>query len=251
MTPITKLGFYNPQNFDAPLETLTASLEKHRNQLNGSLLVLPEAFNIGTRYSCHKPIRKDPRILCELQGLCAKYDMSVVVGLIVSGPTDRGTHPYNSAYLIDADGAALLCHKVNCDSQGPYMTCLDGCDGHNGTAYRNIAICSLICMDGYDATYNRDRHQRLEKKMVGVPNIQHRVMCVPAYIDRGDRAFWSIPNSYLIVANSASRTEFPYSPGSIIEWIDGNGEASRLVELEDGDDPTCIKLHSLAEGHLT
>jgi hypothetical protein len=246
MSQITKVGFYNPQNPGAPLETLTAVLEGLRNQLHGSLLVLPEAFNIGTRYSCAKPIQKDPRILCELQALCTDYGICMVAGLIIEGPGDRGTYPYSSAYLIDAAGAGLLCHKMLCDSQGPYMTCLDGCDGHNATAYRNVAICSLICMDSYEASHNRDRHQRLEKKIEDVRNVQHRVLCVPAHIDGAIKPrFWGVRNSCRVVANSASRTEFPDSPGSFIEWVDQDGNASRLVELEDGDDPSCIKLHDL------
>jgi hypothetical protein len=247
MNQITKLGFYNPQNPDAPLETLTAALEKVRNLLSGSLLVLPEAFNIGTRYSCATPIQKDPRILCELQGLCADYDLCIVAGLIVGGPNDRGVYPYSSAYLIDAGGAGLLCHKINCDSQGPYTTCLDGCDGHNAIAYRNVAICSLICMDSYER-HRSERHERLEKKIAEVLNVQHRIVCVPAYIEVTKPRFWGIKNSYRVVANSASRIEFRNSPGSFIEWIDEDGKSRRLVELEDGDDPTCIKLHPVAKG---
>jgi hypothetical protein len=215
--------------------------------LSGSLLVLPEAFNIGTRYSCHKPIQKDPRILCDLQELCAEYDCCVVAGLIVEGPNDRGIHPYSSAYLIDVAGAELLCRKVNYDSQGPYTTCIEQCDSHNAKAYRNIALCSLVCMDGYEAAYNRDRHEQLEKKMTNVLNAQYRIVCVPAYIEATmNPRFWSIKNSYRVVANSASRTEFPYSPGSFVEWINEHGETRRLVELEDSDDATCIKFHDLS-----
>jgi hypothetical protein len=244
MDQITKVGFYNPQNPGAPLETLTAVLEGRRNQLHGSLLVLPEAFNIGTRYSCAKPIQKDPQILRGLQALCADYGICMVAGLIIEGPNDRGTYPYSSAYLIDAAGAGLLCHKMLCDSQGPYTICLDGCDGHNATAYGNVAICSLICMDSYER-HCSDRHQRLEKQMVDLPNIQHRVVCVPAYIEATKAKFWGIKGSYRIVANSASRTEFPNSPGSFIDWVDEDGGVRRLVELKQDDDPTCIKLHDL------
>jgi hypothetical protein len=245
MNRITKVGFYNPQKPDAPLKTLTTALEESRKQLSGSLLVLPEAFNIGTGYSCQTVIQKDPRILSELQGLCTDYDICIVAGLIVSGPSDQGTHPYSSAYLIDACGAGLLCHKMYSDSQGPYTPCLDGCDGHNATAYKNIAICSLICMDSYDANCV-ERHEQLVQKMADVKNIQYRIVCVPAYVEGPAKKLWSIENSYRVVANSASPTEFMQSPGSFIERIDQPENACRLlVKLEEGDNPTCIKLHDL------
>lgn len=243
MNQITKVGFYNPQKPDSPLKALTAALEDGR-QLSGSLLVLPEAFNIGTGYSRQGGIQKDPRILSELQGLCTDFDVCFVAGLIISGPTDQGVYPYSSAHLIDACGASLLCHKMLSDSQGPYSTCHDGCDGHNAIAYRNIALCSLICMDSYE-TNRRERHERLETKTQEVTNIQYRIVCVPAYIEKSHPKFWGIPSSYRVVANSASRTEFPESPGSFIERIDELGNACRLVELEEGNKPTCIKLYPL------
>lgn len=244
MNQITKVGFYNPQGPGSPLEALAAALKDKHGQLSGSLLVLPEAFNIGASYSRQGEIQKDPRILSELQGLCTDFDICMVAGLIISGPTDRGRYPYSSAHLIDACGAGLLCHKMLSDSQGPYKTCPDGCDGHNAIAYQNTALCSLICMDSYEA-YVGERHQRLEKKIGEVTNMQHRIMCVPAYIEKSRPTFWGIPNSYRVVANSASRTEFPDSPGSFIERIDELGNACRLVELDEGDEPLCIKLCSL------
>jgi hypothetical protein len=244
MNQITKVGFYNPQKPDSPLDALTAALEDRRRELSGSLLALPEAFNIGTDYSRRGEIQKDPRILSDLQRLCADFDICIVAGLIITGPADRGNRPYSSAHLIDAFGAGLLCHKMLSDSQGPYMTCLDGCDGHNAIEYRNIALCSLICMDSYEAN-DPERHERLKTKMQEVTNIQHRIVCVPAYIDKPLPELWGIPNSYRVVANSASRTEFPESPGSFIERIDERGNPCRLVELEEGDEPTCIKLYPL------
>ena len=164
-----------------------------------------------------------------------------MAGLIITGPTNHGSFPYNSAYLIDTCGAGLLCHKMNSDTQGPYQPCLDGCDGHNGIFYRNIALCCLICTDCYEGS-NRERYERLAEKMENITNIQHRIVCVPAYIESTRPRFWTIPNSYRIVANSASRSEFPEPPGSFIERIDEACNVHRLVELGDGDKSTCIKL---------
>lgn len=253
MDPITKIGFYNPAGPAEPMATLAATLEERRKELSGSLLVLPEAFNIGTCYSPQASIQDDPLVLCKLQGLCSDFDICVVAGLIIRGPIDRGlAHPYNSSYLIDGSGGSLLCHKMLKDNQGPYEPCSDGCDGHNATAYRNIALCSLICMDAYDATCqaSQQRHQELAKKMDDLKGSEYRVMCVPAYIEKtcigqSKAEFWGVPNSYRVVANSASKTTFPNGPGSFIERIDQAGTACRLVEWEEGDNPTCIKLYSL------
>jgi predicted amidohydrolase len=84
MNQITKVGFYNPQKPDAPLDTFAATLEGMRRQLAGSLLVLPEAFNIGTSYFPNAEIQKDPRTLWDLQGLCSDFDICIVAGLIIS-----------------------------------------------------------------------------------------------------------------------------------------------------------------------
>lgn len=241
---ITKVGFYNPQQPNSPLESLTDQLEGRLGQLSGSLLVLPEAFNIGTRYSCQGEIQKDRRILSDLKGLCARFDICIVAGLIISRPDDQGRYPYNSAHLIDGGGSKLLCCKMLSDSQGPYRNCHDGCDPHNAIAYRNIALCSLICMDSYK-THVSERHKRLETKMQAVTNIRYRILCVPAYIEKSRPEFWGIPNSYRVVANSASRTEFPESLGSFIDWVDEHGTAQRLVGLDTKDEPACIKLYPL------
>lgn len=242
MNQITKIGFYNPQGPKQPLESFTDALESVRNELQGSLLVLPEAFNIGTSYSCRDPIQQDPQIRFDLQALCIDFDICIVAGLIISDPTDNGDRPYSSSWLIDAHSTAPLCHKKLSDTQGPYRTCIDGCDGHNGIAYLNIALCSLICMDAYKGEHERCRHEQLKKKMDAVTNSQCRVICVPAYIETTPPRFWGIPNSYRIVANSASRTDFPKSPGSFIDRIDEHGASRPLVQLEEADKQTCIKL---------
>jgi hypothetical protein len=100
-------------------------------------------------------------------------------------------------------------------------------------------------MDAYEV-YQPERHERLKTKMTDVMNVQYRIMCVPAYIETTQPSFCSIHNSYRVVANSASRVEFPQSPGSFIERIDEQGSACRLVQLEKADNPTCIKLYPLS-----
>ena len=75
MNNITKIGFYTPDTPDDPLKTLIAELERMRPHLSRALLVLPEAFNIGTGYSRQGDFAKDPRILSDLRERCTDFDI--------------------------------------------------------------------------------------------------------------------------------------------------------------------------------
>src|SRR5579863_7288023 len=154
MEQITKIGFYNPQVPEKPLQALTSACESKRRELKdsgddfrGSLIVLPEAFNIGVPYrdtnDKNNAPDRNPVILSQLQGLCNDFDLCLVAGLIISSPTDPPhSKSLSSVYLVDGSGAGLLGHKRNNDGQGPYQTCTNGCDGHNAIHYRNVALVS-------------------------------------------------------------------------------------------------------------
>jgi predicted amidohydrolase len=251
MDKITKVGFYNPEKPQNPLKTFRSLCErKGKDHLNGSLIVLPEAFNVGICYSRHDAaIQKDPRILGQLQKVCSDFAICVVAGLIISSPTDQGRYPYNSAYLIDDSGASLLCHKMTSDNQGPYTNCRDGCDGHNAILYRDVALLSLICMDAYTRG-DKQRQERLSQKLAKALETAVRIVCIPAYIeeDGPGKEFIAIPKSYRVVANSASRSKFENSPGSFVDYIDEEGKTERLVRLEDVDPSPCVKLYSFNVG---
>jgi predicted amidohydrolase len=243
MEQITKIGFYSPERPEDPLERFISALErKTKDDLRGSLIVLPEAFNIGVGYSRNEPaIDTSPNILGRLQNVCTDFDVCLVAGLILTFANDP-THEnkrYNSAYLVDTNGFGLLCHKILCDSQGPYSNCLTGCDGHNAVQYRNVAVASLICMDAYKH-FEEERHKSLMKRL----SLMHSticLLCIPAYIENGEKDFVAMPSSYRIMANSANRTKFANSPGSFIDRIDEQGNGERLVSLDKDDPPSCVK----------
>jgi predicted amidohydrolase len=153
MNRIAQVGFHSPKTRKAPLETLRATLKVRQDQLSGTLLVLPEAFNLED-YNLNSNIRKYPRIISELRQLAEDFDIAIVTGLIIPGPTECETH--NSAYLVDANGHELMCHTMLSDTQGPYRPCQTGCDGHNAIKYLNISLWCLICMDAYEENANRD-----------------------------------------------------------------------------------------------
>jgi predicted amidohydrolase len=242
MEQITKIGFYSPERPEDPLERFISVLErKTDDDLKGSLIVLPEAFNIGVGYSRNETeVDTSPTILGQLQNVCTDFDVCLVAGLILTfanNPT-YGKEPYNSAYLVDTSGFGLLCHKQRSDNQGPYSNCLTGCDGHNAVQYRNVAVASLICMDAYKQ-WEGERDKTLMKRL----SLMHstRLLCIPAYIENGEQEFVAMPNGYRIVANSANRTKFQTSPGSFIDRIDEQGNEERLVSLDNDDPPSCVK----------
>jgi predicted amidohydrolase len=247
MDQITKIGFYSPEGPEKPLERfITALTCKSQAELYGSLIVLPEAFNIGVPYGRSQSADTNPNVLNQLRRVCKKFDVCFVAGLIISTPSDvTFQYKHNSAYLIDANGFGLLCHKKNFDNQGPYSTCLDGCDGHNAIQYRNVAVASLICMDAYAEHYNDERHKELTNKL-DLTQAAIRLVCIPAYIDNGSaKKFVSTPRTYRILANSANRTAFPSALDSFVEHVDEDGNVTPLLGLEDNDPLGCVKLYPL------
>ena len=209
--------------------------------MSGTILVLPEAFNLES-YDLRSNIREYPRMLSDLQQVSEDFDIVIVAGLIIPSPTHH-EKPYSSAYLIDANGAELMCHKMLQDSQGPYRPCQTGCDGHNAVKYLNVALCCLVCMDAYErhAPAQQERLRLLKEKMDKLTEVEYRLMCVPAHIEENQPNFWGIPNSYRIVANASNRPEFPKSPGSSVEYMDE--QPSPVIRVPDHS--PCIGLHPL------
>jgi hypothetical protein len=250
---IQKIGFFHFVTSTDPVETLEAEIQKKdEGYVTDALVVLPEAFNIGVPYWGEKierdPPKTEPIVLFKLQKLCERFTMSLVAGLIIKTPNGPDP-PYSSAYLIDSEGFGLLCHKMGDDrtavrqSGGEtcrpnYTRCPDGCDAHNVTIYRNLAIAALICMDAFvDYKFqaycaNEERHERLNKMLTSVADSGARsVVCVPGRIKCGqERPIAGIfHGSYIIVANSPPS---PDAPGSYVAKIDGEGAVKQLAERQ-------------------
>ncbi|HXF26949.1 MAG TPA: nitrilase-related carbon-nitrogen hydrolase, partial [Bryobacteraceae bacterium] len=81
------------------------------NDVTDSLIVLPEAFNLGRQYDLNdkpkeKPLFGERDVLARLHEIATTHKVVFVVGLIEI-ETRR-----NSAYLVDARSPRLMCHKI-------------------------------------------------------------------------------------------------------------------------------------------
>jgi predicted amidohydrolase len=261
---IDKVGFFHfVSKYAYPVEELQTAIEDNREGcVSDALIVLPEAFNIGVEYWRTVPDSRpdgDPIILFKLQELCKRFRLSLVAGLIINIPGQDP--PHSSAYLIDASGFGLLCHKRCNDGTGAgpgggnrytpnYTPCPDGCDAHNATMYRNLAIAALICVDS-DRDYtkfpeNGGRHKILTAKLDrATPEGGYRVVCIPSHMKTGPRyptaEHWR--NSFVVLANSSAHRD---GPGSYIAEVDGSGveETRHEVPCREKNAVTVVKLCS-------
>jgi hypothetical protein len=232
---VKRVGFFHfGLDWHLPMPSLEDALTKAQREgdISESLIVLPEAFNIGQDYWARSAApNTDPSILADLQRLCRQFRVVFVAGLIITDP--KCSDVYSAAYSIDAVGdPRRLCTKQNNDGRGkpaidgfaPYYTPhLD--DENNPTCHRGLSIAALICMDAYTHTprcsLNLDRHRSLEVKIAKCP---HRVVCVPAHIEEGNGDFarrW--PTSHVVVANSHGRERSFSGLGSFVAVTDGQG----------------------------
>jgi hypothetical protein len=252
METVTKIGFFSPVEtyYKDPLGSLTSALKKTQlgEDLSGSLIVLPEAFNIKIPYGTSSTPDTDSSILSSLQDICKTFDIAVVAGLIIDTPDGPRTGSrYASAHLIDARNPTdLLCYKHNQDSRGPYVGCNDGYDRSNPRHYLNVAVVTLICMDSYPE-YIRNRLSELAGKLAAC--VETRILCIPAFIDDcKDKHYVGLLNSYRIIANSANDENAPFS---VIEYIDATGQASAFLTLSPTERrEDVVKIKPLPSGQI-
>lgn len=176
----SKLGFFH---FGKPcgnaIEALEAELKKEdTDEVAGSLIVLPEYFNVDGDYC---PLAGFP---AQLQGTCKRLRVTFVVPLIAEEASYSSR--YNSAYLIDQHCVALICHKHMSDNLPnrrdnwkAYQALQEGCDHENPTWHNDTWIGALICMDAGNGADERCR-RLIEKLRLRSVSVFDRIMCVPA-----------------------------------------------------------------------
>jgi predicted amidohydrolase len=206
----SKLGLLRfVDDYGKPIEVLESAIKAH-GDIGGSLIVLPEAFNIGKFYRSEGKCDYRPIVLQRLQSMAAAFDITFVAGLVLEEP-DGPTPPFNSAYLISSSGSTPICRKmVNDDPENRirnYTPCTDAYDLNNPLRCGDAWIATLICSDCARANevdvFKRetDLAERLALKQDSLPQI----VCVPACMGNGygSEAIaekWS--NAYFILANS-------------------------------------------------
>lgn len=186
LTTVEKIGFFHCVEFTKgikPTERLQSEMERWIQKdekgptpisIRGSLIVLPEAFNID-RYERQSTHLQDAReCLEDLQGLAREHQVVFVAGIL-----DRRI---NSAYMVDADVSQLMCHKVADDLVGLYDPCTGEPDACNPIVFQNACVGALICLDAIaDATGQPAVGTRLKvftEVLKARPG--RKIVCVPA-----------------------------------------------------------------------
>src|SRR6185369_4206905 len=91
LTVVEKIGFFNfVEKFDEPITVLSAEVEKERanhpdRNIRNSLIVLPEAFNLGHAYGSRLPPLPACKVLGGLRQLAGVHGIAFVAGIIRGG----------------------------------------------------------------------------------------------------------------------------------------------------------------------
>ena len=215
-----------------PISSLVGALRdaQQRNDVRGSLIVLPEAFNL--RNGCWNSSRIiDATIAKSLQQGSLTFRVALVCGLIESAG-----EPFSSGFLVDGAVLELLTRKMGDDQSGnyrPYQAKFD-----RAILHRGVSIIALICMDAANQrTEMCERHTTLLAK-VGAHGQVAAVMCIPARMgSHGTDVIASRWSAHLNVALANGISDLP----SVIR-LKGTGE-STVVE----GDQNAVVIRRLAD----
>ena len=248
----TKLGFFRfVKDYDQPVHSLRSALRKC-GDVAGSLIVLPEGFNIGRTYyqegfnigRTNLPTvvgRRDPCVLRCLQDLAEDCGTTFVAGLIIDPPDAPSVpaKPFCSSYLIDgAHPPVLLCRKMGDDKSRNYTRCEEHYDVKNPHRYGDdVFIASLLCLDLTDETPAIQERRKRLRTALAAASCPQRILCVPANMGSQNGApeiAKSWPGAYFILANSLR---------SQCRSLIAKGEVTLLVD--DWGDDNAVRLHTL------
>jgi hypothetical protein len=230
------LGFFHfRENVEDPIGLRRLELERigATEDVSGSLIVLPEAFNLGVPYYGDTGVLGRAKIplggaLENLQGIAKDRAVAFVAGLLGK--------QHNSAYWIGQKGHELLCHKMGDDRTGHYLpwSGKEGSDGCNPLEFENACLAALICLDAVECPQEtqaaRERRENLMRhvKQCGRP---HRILCVPAQMG----SYCDVPEVdgiYCILANANAKKSFVKNGCNIeVEPADQNRNEICLMPL--------------------
>lgn len=246
-----KLGLFRfVADYNKPVASVEAAIKVH-SDIGGSLIVLPEAFNIGKYYGDQGgDCDHSRKIFDQLKTVAGSFDVTFVAGLIVEEPNGP-TPPFSSAYLIDGSGGILVCRKhgddrsdvspltaenvrllwnapiskrIRLPNYTPFETTPDV---RNPIQYRGSSIAAMICMDCNDEQVSGPVKEGFSKQA------GPKIVCIPACINKdfGDEAIAGMwPQHHVILANSNPNgcRSFISKDGTIIER-DNRGSENSIV----------------------
>jgi hypothetical protein len=111
-----KIGFFHfGRDWRNPIEALQSKLESTRRaeDVANSLIVLPEAFNIGKGFWEQGDCNYDASVLAHLGAIAVDFQVAFVAGLSTYDDRPASGSPYNSAYLIDRGSQPNMCEGVH------------------------------------------------------------------------------------------------------------------------------------------
>jgi hypothetical protein len=208
-----------------PLHTIKVALTNYAPDLSDTLIVLPEALDLGDKYlACTRTSRDAVPVFCarNLQAISREFNLAFVAGL-----TEKSCfHTYNSAFLIDPHRTVRLSRKMYGDDNAQwykesYLTprCI---------SYRGLMLTCQICKDAQDFTPNATLHKRA-LKCLRSEQIQHSpILCVPA------RMTWAKP--------SCEATAWPQDVNVVVANIQPSDDWCSGIRLANGDWKPCLKM---------
>ncbi len=242
--PINNIGFFHFGSDDKsdPMRSLAISLEKAvttKRCLTGSLLVLPEAFNIRNDYQTLSA--PDPSVVYALKEMSKEHGMAFVAGLL-----HRRTR-YSCAHLIDGDTCRLLSRKRDRDGSPNYQPYEGVSDGP--CLHRGVWIAALICHDaagnpapGGNWDQKRQWQAAMAKQIEACKDCVHALLCIPGRMvtvsSKSVATSWSSqrPDLTVVVANATSSqpSVIRYGKWSVCSEKAGNAVWLRpWTELKD------------------
>ena len=174
---IRRLGFFDfKDDCRNPLTLLVDELtRKNKSELQGTLLVLPEALNLGRPYYGSTGVPSIPAgdVLKCLKIHAVECEMMFVASLLSEG--------YSEAYWVDPEHSPeLMCQEAMPDDSQTYQ-CGRVDVGRNPIDRYGACVGALICRDSFVINSTPAACQRRQAVIEKILESEgHRIMCVPA-----------------------------------------------------------------------
>jgi predicted amidohydrolase len=187
-----KVGFFQfVRNYEHPVAELRSCLiaTGGTEKLKQSVIVLPEAFNIGRDYDDQDHACDYGRsILSVLMDLSSTFQVTFIAGLVIENCVIdrlRRKRPYSSTYLIDPRRHLLMCQKLNDDRSNNYTACNEHDVIDRPVVLADTCLVALICRDcNPEKPHDIRRHQELKDSIVRGKKT-HNIVCIPAHMSGG------------------------------------------------------------------